>query len=84
MTTNNVLKNGNKNLTEIEGGFLVVGTSEIENWTDGKPFVISMETEEDFIENGFTNEEYADCKKMNVGEVKSGFDYEGIYVIRVK
>lgn len=79
---NNVLKNNN--LLGIEGSFIVVGTSDIELWTNGKPFVVSLETEEDFIENGFTNAEYEECKKMNVGESRSDFDYEGIILIRIK
>lgn len=80
----NILKNGNKNLTNIEGGFIVVGTSDINVWTDGKPFVVSMDCVADFIENGFTEKEYNEMQSMKVGETRSNFDYEGIMVIRVR
>lgn len=80
----NILKNGNKNLTNIEGGFIVVGTSDINVWTDGKPFVVSMDCVADFIENGFTEKEYEEMQSMKVGETRSDFDYEGIMVIRVR
>ena len=77
----NILKNGNKNLTNIEGGFIVVGTSDINVWTDGKPFVVSMDSVADFIDNGFTNKEYEEMQSMKVGETRSDFDYEGNYKI---
>lgn len=74
----------NDELKRIEGSFLMIGTSEIGSWTKGQPFVVSMETLEDFILNGFDEYEYADLQNMKVGEMRKDFDYEGIYVIRVK
>ena len=74
-----VLKNNV--VTSIEGSYLVVGDTEIMLWTDGKPFVLSLETEDDFSANGIN---YADFKDMHVGEVRNNFDYEGLSIIRIK
>ena len=73
------MKNGE--LLEFKAKFLAVGTSEIELWCGGKPFVIPLNTKKQFDDNGFHYEDYSD---MEVGEVRDSGDYEGIYVIRMK
>lgn len=76
----NILKNGE--LNTINAKYVAIGTKEIENWTNGEPFVIALNTEEDFEKNGFDYENYKD---MNVGETKDSCDvYEGILVIRIR
>lgn len=42
----NILKNGE--LNTINTKYIAIGTKEIENWTNGEPFVIALNTEEDF------------------------------------
>lgn len=75
----NILKNGE--LNTIKAKYIAIGTKEIENWTDGEPFVIALDTEEDFEKNGF---DYEDYKDMKVGEIKDSCSvYEGILVIRI-
>lgn len=76
----NILKNGV--LNTINAKFVVIGTKEIENWTNGEPFVIALNTEEDFEQNGLDYENYKD---MNVGEIKDSCSMEeGILVIRIR
>lgn len=76
----NILKNGV--LKTVNAKFVVIGTKEIENWTNGEPFVMALNTEEDFEQNGF---DYEDYKDMKVGETKDSCSiYEGILVIRIR
>ena len=76
----NILKNGE--LNTINTKYIAIGTKEIENWTNGEPFVMTLDTEEDFENNGFDYENYKD---MNVGETKDSYSvYDGILVIRVR
>ena len=76
----NILKNGE--LNAINTKYIAIGTKEIENWTNGEPFVIALNTEEDFENNGFDYENYKD---MNVGDTKDSCSvYEGILVIRIR
>ena len=76
----NILKNGE--LNTINAKYVAIGTKEIENWTNGEPFVMTLDTEEDFEKNGLDYENYKD---MNVGETKdSCSDYDGILVIRIR
>jgi hypothetical protein len=76
----NILKNGE--LNTINAKYVAIGTKEIENWTDGEPFVIALDTEDDFDKNGF---DYKDYKDMKVGETKDSCSiYEGILVIRIR
>lgn len=76
----NSLKNGE--LNTINAKYVAIGTKEIENWTDGEPFIIALDTEEDFESNGFDYENYKD---MKVGETKDSCSiYEGILVIRIR
>lgn len=76
----NILKNGV--LNTINAKFVVIGTKEIENWTNGEPFVIALNTEEDFEQNGLDYENYKD---MKVGETKDSCSMEeGILVIRIR
>lgn len=74
------MKNGE--IVGFNAKFLAVGTTEIREWSskDAQPFVLPMETEDDFDRNGFDYEDYAD---MNVGEVRKEELYEGIIVIRI-
>lgn len=75
-----ILKNGE--LNTITAKYVAIGTKEIENWTNGEPFVIALDTEEDFERNGFDYEYYKD---MKVGETKDSCSvYEGILVIRIR
>lgn len=75
-----ILKNGE--LNTITAKYVAIGTKEIENWTNGEPFVIALDTEEDFERNGFDYENYKD---MKVGETKDSCSvYEGILVIRIR
>jgi hypothetical protein len=75
----NILKNGE--LNTINAKYVAIGTKEIENWTDGKPFVIALDTEDDFDANGFDYENYKD---MKVGETRDSCSvYDGILVIRI-
>ena len=46
----NILKNGE--LNTINAKYIAIGTKEIENWTNGEPFVMTLDTEEDFEKNG--------------------------------
>ena len=76
----NILKNGQ--LNTINTKYVVIGTKEIENWTDGEPFVMALDTEEDFDKNGL---DYEDYKDMKVGETKDSCSMEeGILVIRIR
>ena len=76
----NILKNGE--LTTINAKYVAIGTKEIGNWTDGEPFVMALDTEEDFESNGF---DYGYYKNMKVGETKDSCSvYEGILVIRIR
>ena len=63
--------------------FIAVGTSDIATWAcDGAtPFVIPMQSDDDFNRNGFDFAEYQD---MVVGEVRHEKDYEGVMVIRLQ
>jgi hypothetical protein len=63
--------------------FICIGTDEIKMWAteDAKPFVILLNTEEDFDANGLDYEDYAD---MKVSETRNDGMYEGIIVIRIK
>lgn len=80
MTQNSTLQNGE--LQTINAKYVVIGTDEIKAWTDGEPFVIALNTEEDFERNGL---EYKNYKNMALGETKDSCSiYEGILVIRVK
>jgi hypothetical protein len=76
----NILKNGE--LNAINAKYVAIGTKDIENWSNGEPFIIALNTEEDFENNGFDYENYKD---MNVGETKDSCSvYEGILVIRIR
>lgn len=78
----NILKNGE--LNTINAKYIAIGTKEIENWnwTNSEPFVIALNTEDDFEKNGFDYENYKD---MNVGETKDSCSgYEGILIIRIR
>lgn len=76
----NILKNGE--LNTINTKYVVIGTKEIKNWTDCEPFVMALDTEEDFDKNGL---DYEDYKDMNVGEIKDSCSMEeGILVIRIR
>ena len=76
----NILKNGE--LNTINTKYVVIGTKEIENWTHCEPFVMALDTEEDFDKNGL---DYEDYKDMNVGEIKDSCSMEeGILVIRIR
>lgn len=70
----------NGTLINITAKFIAIGTSQINLWTDGLPFIVTMNTEEDFDVNGFDYNDYAD---MSVGEVREDNDYEGIMVVRM-
>lgn len=70
----------NNELVELKGKYLIIGTAEINAWTDGKPFTISCDTESDLERNGFTRDEY---EGMKVGEVRHAKDYEGITLVRI-
>lgn len=72
----------NGEIVGLNAKFLAVGTTEIREWSSDntQPFVLPMETEEDFSHNGFDYEDYAD---MEVGEVRKEELYEGIIVIRI-
>ena len=75
-----ILKNGE--LNTINAKYVAIGTKEIENWTDGEPFVIALDTEDDFDANGFDYEVYKD---MKVGETRDSCSvYDGILVIRIR
>jgi len=73
------LKNGE--LTNLDCKFILVETNDIEAWTDGKPFIIALNTEDDFDANGL---DYDDFKDMNVSEIMTDLDgYEGTIIIRI-
>ena len=75
-----ILKNGV--LNTINAKFVAIGTKEIEMWSCGKPFIIALDTEDDFEQNGLNYENY---KNMNVGEIKDSCSMEeGILVIRIQ
>ena len=66
---------------DVNADFVVIGTSEVCAWTEGKPFVVGLTTEEEFDANGC---DYNTFKDMKVGEVRTDFDYEGIAIIRIR
>lgn len=75
-----ILKKGE--LNTITAKYVAIGTKEIENWSNGEPFVIALDTENDFDANGF---DYDDYKDMKVGETRDSCSiYEGILVIRIR
>lgn len=77
---NNILKNGE--LNTINAKYVVIGTNDIKLWSDGEPFVIALDTEDDFDANGLDYENYKD---MKVGETKDSCSMEeGILVIRIR
>lgn len=73
----------NNNLYNVNAKYICIGTDEIKSWSsdDARPFVIFLNTEEDFDTNGLDHEDYAD---MKVGEIRNETNYEGIMVIRIK
>ena len=68
-------------LMDVNADFVVIGTSEVCAWTEGKPFVVGLTTEEEFDANGC---DYNTFKDMKIGEVRTDFDYEGIAIIRIR
>ena len=73
------MKNGL--LYDVNAKWLCIATSKIEAWTDAKPFIIALTTEEDFNNNGI---DYESAKDLAVGEsVTDPDDFEGILVIRI-
>ena len=72
----NILKNGE--LNTINAKYIAIGTKEIENWTNGEPFVMTLDTEEDFEKNGLDYENYKDMTKDSCSV------YDGILVIRIR
>ena len=62
--------------------WLLIGTSEIGAWTIAEPFVIPIESEQEFIDNGV--DDYDECKQMKVGQIREDDDYEGVYIMRIK
>lgn len=66
-----------------DANFICIGTNDIKMWAidDAKPFVILLNTEEDFDANGLDYEDYAD---MKVSETRNDGMHEGIIVIRIK
>lgn len=74
----------NAELQRINSKYIAIGTIDIRLWSsdDAEPFIIPLDTEDDFENNGFDYENYKD---MAVGESKdSCCDYEGIIVIRIR
>lgn len=72
-----------KRFFELNAKFICIGTEEIKMWAvdDAKPFIILLNTEEDFDANGLNYQDYAD---MQVSETRNDGMYEGIIVIRIK
>ena len=66
---------------DFEAKYLGIGTEEIKDWTDGEPFIIPLNTEEDFYHNGFV---YTQYQNMSVGEIRRDEHFNGVYVIRMK
>ena len=72
----------NNEMYNVTSKFVLVGTKEIENWTDGMPFIIALDNEDDFFMNGL---EYNDYKDMEIGEIETNLDdYEGLMLIRIR
>ena len=72
----------NNEMYDVTSKFVLVGTKEIENWTDGMPFIIALDNEDDFFMNGL---EYDDYKDMEIGEIETNLDdYEGLMLIRIQ
>lgn len=75
-----ILKKGE--LNTITAKYVAIGTNDIKLWTDGEPFVVALDTEDDFDANGL---DYDNYKDMKVGETKdSCLGYEGILIIRIR
>lgn len=75
-----ILKNGE--LNTINAKYVAIGTNDIKLWSEGEPFVIALDTEDDFESNGFDYENYKD---MKVGETRDSCSvYEGILVVRIR
>jgi hypothetical protein len=72
-----------KRFFDLDANFICIGTNDIKMWANdnAKPFVILLNTEEDFDANGLDYEDYAD---MKVSETRNDGMYEGIIVIRIK
>ena len=67
---------------DVTSKFVLVGTKGIENWTDGMPFIIALDNEDDFFMNGL---EYDDYKDMEIGDIETNLDvYEGLMLIRIR
>lgn len=74
------LKNGVINT--IKSKYVAIGTADISMWTNGEPFIIALDTEQDFEDNGFDFDNYKD---MKVGDIKDSCSMEeGILVIRIR
>lgn len=71
----------NIKLYDLNAKYIGIGTDEIKEWTEGEPFIIALNTEEDFYNNGFDYPLYED---MSVGEMRGNDDFKGVYVIRMK
>ena len=67
--------------TNIEGSFLMVGTEKFTTSTDDNPFVVSLESVDDFEVQGL---DYADFADMEVGDALKDKEFDGILIIRIK
>lgn len=74
----------NGTLVDFSAKFLLVGTIEVREWAseNAEPFIVPLDTEEDFDNNGIDYAEYVD---MKVGEIRNNpDDYEGVHIIRMR
>ena len=68
------------NNLEIKSKYVLIGTANIVSWTDANPFIIGLNTLDDFIRAG-AGMYYEECKDMRIDEVKNVYD--GVFVIRI-
>lgn len=62
----NILKNGE--FYDINAKYVAIGTGS--EWSHANPFLVALNTEDDFDANGL---DYEDFKNMKVGETKKYF-----------
>ena len=71
----------NGKINDLNCKYVLIGTEEISSWTEGKPFMVFLNTEYDFESNGLTKSDFED---MKVSEVRTDLDdYKGTMIIRI-
>ena len=65
--------------------FLLIGTSRVSEWSNGKAFTILIENNISAFEDWGFGDMYANAQSLDVGEqLESDFPEEGVALIRVQ